>query len=452
MFTLEKSQQSNFDSDLLSHCYQLGEESPSNETLPLLLDFYSVNVKPMTPGSVTEIKDDDVIQEPPYKKLKKEKEDELITTIRQQMQIDNLNKHILTLNVEYRQNLIELNNQAREEKEALKLELAKKSECISKLEKEAKTNRQEIQFKEHLIRIENQLKAQTQEVADSHKRIIQLENELIQTKTQVKVDLTALKEKIQQLEVVTKPKERESNSLYTWSIVESRSGKCNEIYGYKASDILRLYTQVNVILKSMKMASDERFFLLFLYFFKHYHSMKAMQEKFGINVSDIQARLLKMITTVGAQLFVVSKREESAPINKSQRVYRCYFIVIDKPVETAMSQKYYSALYKQHGLYIHCVHHIDASGKVIAFQANNKKIVDKEWLKTHMDLNTKDDDANDGTYEMRMKNKFAIVATRYRGNLTELPNIVECLLALTNFDIHYGNPIENRPETVEMTD
>ncbi len=166
-----------------------------------------------------------------------------------------------------------------------------------------------------------------------------------------------------------------------------------------------------------------------------------MADKFEMGKGTIAPRLSKSIHGLSSALFRASIEKESAA-PRSQRVFRCYFFMLQKPQEKTVAQKYYSALYKTHGIYIYCVHDRQASGKVLEFYISTRKQVDAEWLSLHtQEEEVEEDDGASNPYEERMKGKFNAAATRYRGLLTDLPDMIECLLALTNFDIEYANPV-----------
>lgn len=357
----------------------------------------------------------------------------------------------------------------------------------------------------------------TEELTASKETVRQLENEVIALHTQSRVDLAVSNERIRHLEsqlltanlaaanerilelegkkaavvpeksiVANQPKKELGTSkpkstkmvpikleetrtqpcaLYTWSVVEIASPKCTELYGFDAKQIQSLYTHISTIRNAAidetrnkrgckSTIPDGVLFLVFLYFFKHYATMRGMQEKFEISPAQLQSSLLKTVTSHSKALFRASNQREAAFMENDVRVYRCYFFVVNKPVDPALSNKYYSPLYKLHGLFIHCIHHKNGSGKVLEYYTSMRKNVESEWLQSFIDGDEEngDEEGEEGNYEERMKSKFEIAVAKYRGNLTELPNIVECVLALTNFDIEYGNAIEISNIEVEIED
>lgn len=315
------------------------------------------------------------------------------------------------------------------------------------------------QLEEELVVLGDQLNA-------SNQRILELENPPLPVRVVVEAlvhDDEPPKQEKKRKFVKLEETKVTPNALYTWSVVEVSSPRCVELYGFDAKQIQSLYNRMNTIRNASKdenkskkgckaSIDDEVFFLSFLYFFKHYATMRCMQEKFQITTSHLQSHLLKTVTSHSKAFYRVSNQREAASMENDVRVYRCYFFTVNKPIDPALSQKYYSPLYKLHGLFVHCIHRENGNGKVIEFYTSMRKKVETAWVESFIDNEDEEDQKDDGNYEERMKSKFEIAITKYRGNLSELHNIVECVLALTNFDIEYDNPIEvgNMQVEIEM--
>lgn len=116
-------------------------------------------------------------------------------------------------------------------------------------------------------------------------------------------------------------------------------------------------------------------------------------------------------------------------------LYRSYFVGVKKLLDAEeVKQLYYSAIYKKHGLYIHCAHESTTAGlgKVLQFYTSQNKTVKKEWLLQVMATVDEDDNFE---FEERMKSKFGLARDTYTGLVVHLPNIIACLIALINFDL-----------------
>lgn len=390
----------------------------------------------------------------------------------QQEQISGLNHHFLSTGIEFRNSLCEADKTYREEKS-----------CMQNVINHLKDNVRELNTSLGLAQGRvSQLESESVILKTLHEtdtvlkqRFADLEAQVIQAKVDLALASereTRLKERIAELEksavvtktalpVVVKAKtELEQPSvLYRWDIVESDLPQCLSVYGFGATQLKVLYKQIgNVRLVKEEGRSKrgcktsiepEVFFLMFMYFMRHYTTMRLMSDKFQISTTQVQGTLLKMITT--SPLFPLSTADCSKPTQKL--VYRVYFLVINKPLDSSVAVKYYSALYKTHGIYIHCLHNQNSSGKVIEFYTGTQKNVDRAWLKQFSYLEPQEEEDEEiHTYEERMKSKFAVTVKKYRGNLTELPAVIECVIALTNFDIEFKNPIEQVTAVLEMSD
>jgi hypothetical protein len=235
-------------------------------------------------------------------------------------------------------------------------------------------------------------------------------------------------------------------SLYTWRVVEEDNARCLDLYGFTAAQLPTLLTGMSELSAGASTRksgrgckptfSEEQLFLLFLYHFTHYPTLRVMHDKFTMSSSAIQETLQKTTSTVHRPLLAWSWHEGIVVV--THYVYARYFLCVNAPQDPAMAADLHDAENGRHGLHIHCVHD-NKSQKVVAYGLSSNPIVDAAWLAQYAPLVVNSPLVHD--YEKRMKGKFAIFSARYRGLVKECESIVGCLLALTNIDLGYGNPI-----------
>lgn len=402
----------------------------------------------------------------------------MTTVLGQQDHIAQINNHIIVTGMEHLNSLSEVERHHREERDCLqnvinhvRQEVAERDATIIKMGLEYKNaqyealRQQEVEAK---LRVEiaaagereARLREQIVTMGVEHKLVMEeFAREREQAKAvevQPRVELIT-KERALQPTRMSPPlvgrlaikQEMVPTTLYTWSAIDMESPKCLEVYGFAATQIRSLYACVKRLTHKAEdsdkgkkgcktVVSQETRFLVFLYFFARYTTMKTMQETFQMSSSHIQSNLLELITSVANNLFVASKECGVAAATTTTRVYRRYFFAVNKPQDPAIARDYYCVHAKTYGVYLHCLHHESAHNKVTDFYISSQRGVVPEFLDGFIVVEEEDEQH---MYEERMKSKFNIAVSKYRGNLGELPDVIRCALALTNFDIEYGNPV-----------
>lgn len=403
----------------------------------------------------------------------------MTTVLGQQDHIAQINNHIIVTGMEHLNSLSEVERRHREERDCLhnvinhvRQEVAERDATITKMGLEYKNaqyealRQQEVEAKLRMEiaaagEREARLREQIVIMGVEHKLVMEeFAREREQAKAvevQLRVELitttTTNQERALQPTRMSPPpvgrlaikQEMVPTTLYTWSAIDMESPKCLDVYGFTATQIKNLYACVKRLTHKAEdsgrgkkgckvVVSHETRFLVFLYFFARYTTMKTMQETFQMSSSHIQSNLLELITSVANNLFVASK--ECGGV--TTRVYRRYFFAVNKPQDPAVARDYYCLHAKTYGVYLHCLHHESAHNKVTDFYINSQKDVVPEFLDGFIVVEEEDEQH---MYEERMRSKFNIAVSKYRGNLGELPDVIRCALALTNFDIEYGNPV-----------
>lgn len=250
---------------------------------------------------------------------------------------------------------------------------------------------------------------------------------------------------------ITKSKKYDHSNLdiiYTWNILNEQSSKCMEIYGFTSDQILELYEYIILIIntkdnkKGCKSTHSQKTkFLVVLYFLVHNTTFKQITNNFQISSSGLQKIIITIIHQCSLKLFNWSISNENNN-DKHNLIYQRYIIPINKPSDTGISIKYLINEEKIYGVYIHCIHNI-ISGKINYFNMNNDENVDDNWLNKYIVCSSEQiiSTTSITTFETRMKNKFLIMSSKYRGDITELYDIIQFVIALTNLDLGFNNII-----------
>jgi hypothetical protein len=239
----------------------------------------------------------------------------------------------------------------------------------------------------------------------------------------------------------------ESATHYTWLVVEeANNARCLELYGFTAPQLLELGTQVASLAsqnrgRGMKSTFGEKqTMLVMLYHFRHYTTIRVIHEKFGVSTSGVGDMIVRMLKSVVPGLF-----QWSVPLAPSPAFVRAsYFLAIQTPAHTVVAGTMYDETNAQHGVWIHCMH-CTASGKVTSYYSSNTREPEAGWIALFTPMQ---EGGVEGTpaadYGRRMRGKFALASSRYRGTLQEIDNTIRGLLALTNLDLGYANAICER--------
>jgi hypothetical protein len=244
--------------------------------------------------------------------------------------------------------------------------------------------------------------------------------------------------------VISKKYECELDIIYTWNILKEQSSKCMEIYRFSSGQISTLYEYIIAIINTKNICkkgckpkySHETKFLVILYFLVHNTTLKHIANKFQIGSTTIQEIITTTIHQCSSELFNKSNEND----NKCNLIYQSYIIPVNNFSDNDVISKCVINGEKTYGIYIHCIHN-SKSGKIIYFDINNKKDVDTKWLKKYKVQSNSRTTKFITTFETRMKNKFSIMSSKYRGDLSELHGIIQFVIALTNMDLEFNNEI-----------
>lgn len=229
-------------------------------------------------------------------------------------------------------------------------------------------------------------------------------------------------------------------SLYSWSAVQEASDQCIALYGFSAQQLTAIHEllpeQDNPRHKrGPKEKHDDRHKLLvLLYYLAHYPTMHTLHELFHMSKTAVNDAVTRMLGAPTETLFEASC--DAVDQRAVRYLHGAYFLAVQTPLDTQLADSLWCDEQQGHGQWIHAVHDA-ASGKALAFYVSETREVDEDWLADF------EPNAPDGAvtqrYEARMREKFALAESRYRGALPECESVVRALLAFTNLDLDYND-------------
>lgn len=243
----------------------------------------------------------------------------------------------------------------------------------------------------------------------------------------------------------------EQATHYTWLAVEEGNVRCMELYGFTATQLQDICDELCPPKRKKGRGQkttaygDKQVFLMLLYHFTHYPTIRVLHQKFGPSTSAISSQLTRLILNVATKLF-----QWSLPIEPIKSYVRGdYFINIQTPQDTNVADATYCFDQNKHGIWIHCIH-CPVTGKAVGYYTSGVRKIDKQWLQQFSPLVEKSDKPLSEVYENRMRGKFNLINSQYRGTIQDIDNTIRVLLALTNVDLGYDNPLCKRV-TVDLS-
>lgn len=259
-------------------------------------------------------------------------------------------------------------------------------------------------------------------------------------------------------------KDEETKIPYNWEgSVKANHEKCIDVYGFTSEQIKDISKNIcsgkgpknHKSRKSKRSKPTKDLFLAFLYFFTRYPTIKVISDNFGMAQSSAQNRILEFIETYSTTLFrksISSPNDDDSDTftfdesSDDENVLSVHFLETNRPKCDNTGAKYYCTKYEKYGVYIRCLHdkkthkvtdyYVEYGSKtgICDECLSDTTYSPKEWKNMYQI----DKDVQ-RIYKNRMEGKFLIFASKYRGDLSSLPFVIKCLVALTNFDIHYNN-------------
>lgn len=369
----------------------------------------------------------------------------------QQTMITNMNLELFNIGTKHRADLLEVDVARREEREAMEQEITALREQEMLLQQKAnewRAQRDKLTQQVEDLRVVVQAKQQQlEEVAKQEERPAFKKVRLIMPASaalpKVKVESGAEDHPGSLSSSPPTPPTTVENdeALYSWRAVEENNAHCCDMYGFTGPQLETIISHMGDVLhpKSNRgpkpTFGQQQFFLTFMYHFTHYTTLSSMHKKFGISKSALSDSVLRLMEIAYRDLFFWSLPSE--PIQRY--VDATYFFAVNTPNDTNIARALFDQKTRRHGLNVHCVHDL-ATHKVVAYQVLSvNQDVDAEWLANFQPLAK--DAVLVAAYEKRMRGKFAVANTRYRGSLKEFAKVAGCLLALVNIDIGYDNPV-----------
>lgn len=235
--------------------------------------------------------------------------------------------------------------------------------------------------------------------------------------------------------------------LYSWSVLQREPERCLSLYGFTARQlvVIRDYVGVKPLTSAKKRQTGhlsgittETRLLFILHFLTRYVSIQKLYQRFNIATSTLAENLNAGIEVLAPLLIERSLSHERETRFAIPMVYHTYFFPMFAPTgEHGVGSRYYNREWKCYGVYVHYIVE-PLKGKAVIHTVDT----DTTWqvaLDSGARRATEEDD--DGGFAQRMACKFLIMGAKYRGCIEDIASVVQLVIALTNLDIIFGNPI-----------
>lgn len=246
------------------------------------------------------------------------------------------------------------------------------------------------------------------------------------------------------------------DDVYSWSeAVESEHGKCIDVYGFTAEQLTKISKYVCSSNKKKKnrkkvYTPTKDMFLIFVYFFARYPTVKVISEKFVASKTVVHNRIVDITETYAQSLFKKSTKNRSdfndSDNSEGEMSYASYFFETNRSKDDSTALTYYSEDLEKYGVYAHCLHdsqtgrvlefYLETGSREVCEEKNVFKTTPEEWA----DMYEENDEVRQ-SYKKRMEGKFLISTCKYRGDLSVFASVIRCILALVNFDILFENNV-----------
>lgn len=367
------------------------------------------------------------------------------TVANQQAMISNLNTEIFNLGANHRHALAEADLRHREEVDELRATIQAQREHDAALQLRINEWRvQRARMMDEMERLRNGIQASAQLLLQQQQPQQQQQQ---QVAPQSNNEPTAKPQRL----VKTEPGQRalDSATHYTWLVVEERSPRCEELYGFTAQQLVELNQHISGAGFGPRLGrggakptySENQGLLVVLYHFTLYTTTRDVHEKFGISTTTVSTLIAKFLKEGAANALF---HHSMPPLPVAAYSYAAYFLAVQTPLDAQIARAMYNKEAKQHGVWIHCMHCAE-SDKVVAYYCSNLAQLDEEWAAKLVPRA----DATHGAYGRRLRGKFGFFTSRFRGCLQDLDANVRCLLALANLDLGYDNAIREHV-TIEL--
>ena len=234
-------------------------------------------------------------------------------------------------------------------------------------------------------------------------------------------------------------------TLYSWKAVESASDQCSVLYGFTAPQLEELYGLLPAPpderhKRGPRSKYDRRHeLLLLLHYLVHYPTMRVLHEKFDMSNTVVGTTIQCMLGEPTETLFEASIEDVARPV--ASYIHGVYFLPVQVPQDVCLADRLWCEAQHGHGVWIHAMHDATTE-KAVSYCVAEAPEMEAEWF-TDFEHWARNGDVTQ-RYEARMRAKFALTESRYRGALDECDTMVRALLALTNMSMQF----ERR--TVEM--
>lgn len=237
----------------------------------------------------------------------------------------------------------------------------------------------------------------------------------------------------------------EDLTLYAWTVLVTHPERCLDLYGFTAPQLMKIRNYIgvtpirrkkNAVSMSNNISTETRL-LFILYFATKYATFNRLQTLFRVSGGRLSDLIVVGVETIAPILFAQSiSQQRDQPITFAL-VYHTHFMPIVAPQDHSLANRYYNDERNGYGVLMHYI--VDpASHKVLIFTTGSLNA----WpMATGCGATRATEEDHDYGFRRRMTAKFAVVGEKYRGSLTDHPLVVQLVVALTNLDIEFDNPL-----------
>lgn len=230
-------------------------------------------------------------------------------------------------------------------------------------------------------------------------------------------------------------KDEENGVPYNWKeLIKDNHVNCASVFGFTPEQIKSIGKYVYAkkyskskgkSKKSKRIEPTKNIFLVFLYFFTRYPTIKVISDKFGVSPSSTQNSLFNVIESRADILFRKSIEDYNFPSDENSDtftfddssdssgiLYSKYFIETNRSKCDDIALEYYCAKFGKYGVHVRCLHD-EKTMKVINYYIENgsktricggchNTVDTDDWKNTY-----RSDENKERLYKKRMESKFS---------------------------------------------
>jgi hypothetical protein len=213
-------------------------------------------------------------------------------------------------------------------------------------------------------------------------------------------------------QLVTIKGERRIGEEFDWPAIKANHPNCMKNFGFTGEQILRIADNLSI-------PKGNVYLQCFLYFARHQPSGRVLGEHFGMLATSVR-NVPTYFTTQHSQRLFDYSTSDCQP-GDEERFYAIHW-------------------YQEAKKFIHCLH-AKQDERCVEFRLMDSVVQIAEWSARCTTAATNEF----SMYMVRMRSKFALLKSPRYQRMQTLVNTIRSLLALTNLDILFKNPLPIHP-------